>query len=293
MRTFKSGCLALVLSCLSLPAFAQSEENHEWRYSVDFFTMTDLVGYTPVYVVSDDGKMPYDGRKVPQLLTRFGADVTMEWSWAWVELRPYVHSEAKSDGLRMSLGGIEGWLGVPVYDRFALGFYHNSAHNFSLGDYGYGTNLNSFFLRTVHSEGAHRPFGDKPLKLRLTTEAHVFVSRDGSSNLFAESAKTMPADIGRISWRFLTVLDLRHPLGRSRPTVTVNGDERWRMASVMAHLPIAARLGPGFIDPLGEHLYLGPYFDFGWNLYRTEQFGSVLWAAGIQLDVAVVDTRRD
>lgn len=281
------------VSLASSPTRASAEEEQgEWRYRFDLETATSVFGYESAYILSRirDSTEVFDAANEAQNLTRFGGRIVIQGAYASIDLRLYTLSVIDEENeLKLSVGGLEAWLILPVYRRFAAGFYHHSAHNFNKDAYGYGIELNSVFLRQFARVGSlGLPGGDASFDLGF--DAHFFIGRDNSPYLFTEDAKVFLRDIDDTTWRTVVHLDVEHPKGRSDSTVTVNGDGEGRMASVKLDLPVMMRVGPIFFGEFGKHLFVGPYVSFGWNLYETEVFGEIDWSAGVRLDMLVVDT---
>lgn len=284
----QAACLSALL--FSVSARADGQDDIGWRYRAELVTASDVLGYEPAYVVSDLGDETYDGHTAPHTMTHFSATIVLQGDWLWLDFRPYTHSEITATGIQMSLGGLEARLAVPftLFTRkVSLGFYHHSAHNFSREGFGFGINLNSFFLDVALVDTKFAVEGS-PAHLELHSVSHVFAVGDGSPYLFTEDTVVHPGDISRSSWRKSLSLEGEHRYGRFDLSGIANGDERGRMVSVLLHLPVTARLR-FFPAPFGEHVFLGPYVSFGWNMYNVEQFGSVLWSAGIQFDLVLVD----
>jgi hypothetical protein len=149
--------------------------------------------------------------------------------------------------------------------------------------------LNGFYGNVRLHRDSFGLLGDSAT-YEVRTEAHVFFSRDATPYVLTDAAKIEPGGSGETAWRFSLRLDGRHPYGRTSPSFIANGDGRWRMASGMIDLPITFKVGKWPLGPLGEHLYLGPYGTFGWNLYETERFGAVAWSAGLRMEIVISDT---
>jgi hypothetical protein len=284
------GALAALLL---IPGTAMAEEPAAdaepdvWRYRTDIVTALPTFGYEPATILNRGQEEMYTAAAEPERFLRFGGIIQAEGAYVAIDLRPYTDTRLKTDGIRVNTGGLEVRLSSPISYWIGFGFYHHSSHNFSEGKYGFGTNLNSLFGRIRLGEWAVT-LGEK-LALVPHLEAHVFVSRDASPYLLTAGAAVPAGGSGETTWRAASTLRVRGEHVRSEFAAVANGDGLGRMASMYLDVPVMLRPGRT-LGTFGEHVYIGPYGTFGWNLYHTDVFGEIAWSAGIRADIVVADT---
>lgn len=268
---------------------AAEESDADWKHRVDLVLTMPVFGYEPATTLSKGQKQPYDASTAWDRVFRFSGVIAVEGDRAALDLRPYTDARSTDGNLKVAVGGLEARLSTPFSAPFVAGLYHHSSHNFSDGRYGFGTNLNSVYgnARLVH--GSFGLFG-RSAAYAVRAEAHVFFTRNATPYVLTDAARVLPGESGETAWRFSLDFDGRHPYGRTHPSLVLNGDGTWSMASGTIDLPVTFRLGDWFFGSLGEHLYLGPYGTFGWNVYETERYGTVAGSAGLRMEIVISDT---
>lgn len=195
----------------------------------------------------------------------------------WAELWAHLHTES-DEGLTLRSGGGEFSLLTPLdwlgWDRWRVGYYHLSNHNFSDYRYGKGVSLNG-----IHVQFDQERTDDSPLEWRVWY-THMF-SSDYSPYVFTPDAETMrrsnlattKSRLGfrasyfgdDLAWQWQTVLV------DARPGIW--GNEVGGPASLENRLDIT-------IYQIGA-LKIGPFFKYDFNLRKQDQFGDSVTQAGI------------
>ncbi len=296
MRILHSAVFTMFL----LPFFApvvhaeDVETDDGWRHRVDISFAMPALGYEPATVIYDDRMGTYDASSAPRRIFRFSGTLAAQGEYMAFDLRPYTDTRYANGGLQVAVGGLEARISTPFTHRFVLGFYHHSAHNFSDGAYGFGTNLNSMYGNARWFDASFDLLGSR-MSLTTRAEAHVFLTRKGTPYVLTDTTVLLPDRDDATSWRLVNHVVIRGASIRSEPSVTLHGEGSWRLASGVIDVPFMVKTGAcpflsRVLGTLGERLFIGPYGTFGWNVYETERYGEIVWSAGIRMDVIVSDT---
>ena len=282
-------CRIAFVSLLFAPALAWADDGGStWQHRVDIVTTTGFFGYRPGKVLSSDGEATFVGADEQTVRTGVRGRLTLVGEWLEFDLEPYTVIPAEQ--VRVNLAGIETSLVAPFAPGVKVGIYHHSSHNFSDGKFGWGINLNALVVDATLLGGTVPLFGDDA-SYRLRFLGHWYWSHDATPYVLTPATVVAASNIGSSSWRAGLRFDGTHPGGATECAVDVTGGEDGAPASARGECALLFRLGSRFFGSLGEHVYAGPFFGYGINFSRVDEFGRHTGYVGVRLDLLFADTR--
>lgn len=282
-------CRIAFFSLLFAPALARADDGGStWQQHVGIVTTTGVFGYRPGKVLSSDGEATFVGAEEQTTRTGVRGRLTLVGDWLEFDLEPYTVIPAEQ--VRVNLAGIETSLIAPFAPGVKVGIYHHSSHNFSDGKYGWGINLNALVVDATFVDGRFPLFGSEA-EYRLRFLGHWYWSKDATPYVLTRSTTVNASNIGESSWRAGLRFDGTHPGGASECAVDVTGGDGGTPASARTECALTFRLGSRFFGALGDHVYVGPFFGYGMNFSRTDEFGLHAGYVGVRLDLLFADTR--
>lgn len=283
--------LACLLPCLAVagePAWSAGDSAivDGWEPEVELFVRTNSLGFEPSRIISKGGENVIDGAELRPAAAEVRSRIAVRGKYLQLELQ--VYTQIPSNVLMVTTGGLEAWLLAPLTERVRVGLYHNSAHNFSDGQYGGGTDVNSVVLDALIVSRRFRLLDDD-LQLRVRANGYFMLKGMTSPYAFTPAMYVARPDIGDTAWRASTLVEAAHRYGRANLLLTVYGAENWVPASMAVTAWVGLRPGRKFLGIIGEHLLVGPYLTYRRNFGRIEDFGADTYSAGIRFDLLITE----
>lgn len=273
------------------PLFSSQEDTATstgttWKYSVNVMTRILIAGYEPAKIISTNEGMHnwFSARKNPNLQAEVRLHLMMEGSILRFTLEPYTF--IPNGILKVNVGGLEASLLLLLMDWLRIGLYHHSSHNFSDGQYGYGIDMNAVVIDTTLLRSDIQTLNeDGDLSLRLT--GHAFYHGFASPYVFTQDANVLMNDIGTTLWRLGIFFDVHHPIVRAECGVEVAAQNALP-TSLKVKCAGLLRIG-SILGSFGEHLFVGPFVQYGQNFSRFEDFGVLSVDGGLRIDIRVAE----
>jgi len=284
----------LVVSILSGTAFAgepawpagDAAVVDGWEPEVEVFVRTHSLGYESAKVIAPDGENQVLGSTLRQASGDVRARLLARGRYAQLELQ--VYTQIPSDALMVTTGALEAWVLVPLAERVRVGFYHNSAHNFSDAEFGWGTDVNAFVADSLLLSRRFQLLGDE-LRLRLQADAYLMLKGKASPYALTAETDVLRPGIGNTAGRGSVLLLAAHPIGRADLILNVFGAEDWVPASLDATVGFGWRPGRMFLGILGEHVLAGPYLTYRRNFSQLSVFGTDSYTAGVRIELLITE----
>lgn len=293
IRTWTAGaaCLAVVLQVSPLWAaeggewFPSDGPRGDFWSDVDIVMDTNVYGFVPATVVSDDSDAPVRVKELLRLQSEIRGRLKICGKYLEGEFEPYTTVPTKGQdeqGYRVSTTGLEAYVLMPVWRNVRLGLYHHSSHNFSDGTYGTGIDLNAWVVDAEFWRDVIPYLAAGRYRLRLL--GMYYLTTRASPHVLTKETEVMASQIGHTKWQVGLKLDVRHPALLSECDVRTLGAPRGA-ASIRGDCAVTVQAGNRVFGAFGEHLYVGPYLQYGHNVTRTGEFGTAALAAGLRLNL--------
>ncbi len=260
-----------------------------WEPEVKLFVTTDVFGFEPGKIVSRGGENPIDGSTLRPAAAEVRSRIAARGRWLHLELQ--VYTQIPNNVLMVSTAGLEAWFLAPVLNQVRVGFYHNSAHNFSDGQFGGGTDVNALVLDSLVLSRRFRLLDDD-LQLRVLADSYYMLKGMASPYAITPQTQVLRSDIGDMRWRSSTLVQALHPLGQVQLQFSLYGGENWAPASMLVTASVGYRPGKRFFGVVGDHLTAGPYVTYRRNFSRTADFGVDTYTFGLLFELTVADGQK-
>lgn len=278
---------ALILPFLfAVTAAAVSEPSAWWRADFELEVRLDIAGYEPARLVTRDGNGVFDAAESDAASADFRGRARIQTPVFHFELEPYTVVPVE---WFVSYAGVIWKVLAPADDWFRVGIWHNSAHNFSLKQFGGGTNLTALYVEFSQPDEVPDLFGET-LRYRAHVAGLAFIgnSQFGDPHILMSGTRVRIASLQNTIWQAEAGLSGLHKLGRaSCVAVTRSHEYVPDSATFTCNAGVSFDYPP--FEPWGERLLFGPYLQIGVNFNRQVEFGWTEYVAGLTATVILFD----
>jgi len=265
-----------------------------WHFDSEVTVRTDWFGFEAAQIISAGGEGELvDGSQLRHADAEVRLRARLLGRYLHLELQPYTH--IPNGVIMITTVGLEAWLLAPISDRVRVGFYHHSSHNVSDRTFGGGTDMNALVVDGSWLERSFRWQEDQG-RYRFRTVAYWFLKGMSSPYYLTEDTRVYRDRIGETKWRLQLLFDASHRFGAGQCGAVLQAEE-WAPASLQIQCAIGWRPGEVFLGQLGEHLLIGPFYNYRVNFARIGEFGRDAHLFGLNFtllftDDAVVNAKR-